>query len=346
MASYPHQLSGGAAPARDDRDGARQRADLLIADEPTTALDVTVQAQILKLLHDLQARHGMAMLFITHDLASCARSRPVCVMKQGKIVEHGEVEKVFSAPQHPYTRELIAAEPKGKPPAVNQAAEVMIRTDDLKVWFPVKRGVLRNVVGHIKAVDGVTVEVRKGETLGIVGESGSGKTTLGLAILRLIASQGPIVCHGRAVAGPQVQGNAAAPGATCRSCFRTPTVRCRRACPSPTSSRKGLWVHQPKLSAAEREGESRARTQGGRARCTDALPLSARIFRRAAPAHCRCARDRAGADVHRAGRATSALDMLIQAQIVDLLRSLQARKNLTYIFISHDLKVVSAWRAA
>ena len=161
-----------------------------------------MQAQILKLLKDLQARLGMAILFITHDLAVVRKvADRLCVMKQGRIVEEGNVAQVFAAPRHPYTRELIAAEPKGSPAPINPQAEVMMRTDDLKVWFPIKRGVLRRVVGHIKAVDGVSIEVRRGETLGVVGEFGSGKTTLGLAILRLVSSEGPIVFMGSALQG-------------------------------------------------------------------------------------------------------------------------------------------------
>ena len=155
--------------------------DLLIADEPTTALDVTVQAQILSLLKELQTRLGMAMLFITHDLGIVRKlADTVCVMKEGKIVERGPVERVFTAPEHPYTRALLAAEPKPDPAPINADAPVVVETKDLKVWFPIKRGVMRRVVGHIKAVDGVSIAVRQGETLGIVGESGSGKTTLGL----------------------------------------------------------------------------------------------------------------------------------------------------------------------
>src|SRR5438874_3523706 len=202
LASYPHQLSGGQRQRVMIAMALANEPDLLIADEPTTALDVTVQAQILTLLKDLQTRLGMAMLFISHDLGIVRKlADTVCVMKEGRIVEQGPVERVFTAHEHPYTRALLAAEPKPDPAPVRPDEPVVVEVKDLKVWFPVKRGVLRRVVGHIKAVDGVSVAVRKGETLGIVGESGSGKTTLGLAILRLISSQGQIVFLGKPIAG-------------------------------------------------------------------------------------------------------------------------------------------------
>src|SRR4051812_9596901 len=202
LGSYPHQLSGGQRQRVMIAMALANEPDLLIADEPTTALDVTVQAQILKLLRDLQSRLGMAMLFITHDLGIMRKiADRVCVMKQGKIVEKGDVESILKNPQHPYTQALIAAQPKGPPAPLNPAGDIVVKTGDLKVWFPIKRGVLRKTIGHIKAVDGVSVELRKGETLGVVGESGSGKTTLGLAILRLISSQGPIVFMGQQMQG-------------------------------------------------------------------------------------------------------------------------------------------------
>src|SRR4030081_2542267 len=202
LGSYPHQLSGGQRQRVMIAMALANEPDLLIADEPTTALDVTVQAQILKLLKDIQSRLGMAMLFITHDLGIVRKlADRVCVMKEGKIVEHGPVERVFSAPQHPYTRALLAAEPKPDPAPINADAPVVVETKDLKVWFPIKRGVMRRVVGHIKAVDGVSIAVRQGETLGIVGESGSGKTTLGLAILRLVPADGPILFMGKSLQG-------------------------------------------------------------------------------------------------------------------------------------------------
>jgi microcin C transport system ATP-binding protein len=188
LGSYPHQLSGGQRQRVMIAMALANEPDLLIADEPTTALDVTVQAQIIKLLQDIQQRLGMSLLFITHDLGIVRKiAQRVCVMKDGVIVEHGDVARVFAAPTHPYTRALLAAEPKPDPAPPRPTAPMVLQATDLKVWFPIKRGLMRKVVGHIKAVDGISVELRKGETLGVVGESGSGKTTLGLALLRLIS---------------------------------------------------------------------------------------------------------------------------------------------------------------
>src|SRR6202020_2069122 len=202
LASYPHQLSGGQRQRVMIAMALANEPDLLIADEPTTALDVTVQAQIIKLLQDIQKRLGMSLLFITHDLGIVRKiAQKVCVMKDGVIVEHGDVAHVFAAPAHPYTRALLSAEPKPAPGPPQPTAPMMLQATDLKVWFPIKRGLMRKVVGHIKAVDGVSVELRKGETLGVVGESGSGKTTLGLALLRLISSDGPIVFMGHPLRG-------------------------------------------------------------------------------------------------------------------------------------------------
>lgn len=194
LSALPHQLSGGQRQRVMIAMALANRPELFIADEPTTALDVTVQAQILALLKKLQARHQMAMLFITHDLGIVRKiADDVAVMQKGKIVETGSVAQLFATPRHPYTKALIAAEPKGKPPAADLAAEPIIEAKDIRVWFPIKRGVFRRTVGFIKAVDGVSVVVREGETVGVVGESGSGKTTLGLALLRLVRSEGAIV---------------------------------------------------------------------------------------------------------------------------------------------------------
>src|ERR1700745_2920327 len=202
LGSYPHQLSGGQRQRVMIAMALANEPDLLLAHEATTALDVTVQAQIIKLLQDIQKRLGMSLLFITHDLGIVRKiAQKVCVMKDGEIVEQGEVAGIFAAPQHPYTRALLAAEPKPDPAPPQPDAPLVLQTTDLKVWFPIKRGVLRKVVGHIKAVDGISMQVRKGETLGVVGESGSGKTTLGLAILRLISSDGPVVFMGETIQG-------------------------------------------------------------------------------------------------------------------------------------------------
>ena len=342
LGSYPHQLSGGQRQRVMIAMALANEPDLLIADEPTTALDVTVQAQVLRLLKNLQTRLGMAMLFITHDLGIVHKiADRVCVMKQGKIVEQGAVERVYTAPEHPYTRDLLAAEPKGEPAPLNPAGEVVVRTDDLKVWFPIKRGVLRKVVGHIKAVDGVTIEVRRGETLGVVGESGSGKTTLGLAILRLISSNGPIVFMGRPLQGLKFK--AMRPiRRDMQIVFQDPYGSLSPRMSISDIIEEGLWVHHPKLTDAEREQRVvRALTDVG-------LDPDARF---------RFPHEYSGGQRQRIAVAraivleptfvvldepTSALDMLIQSQIVDLLRDLQKRRNLTYLFISHDLKVVAA----
>ncbi|MBN8910982.1 MAG: ATP-binding cassette domain-containing protein [Rhizobiales bacterium] len=200
--AFPHQLSGGQRQRVMIAMALANEPDLLIADEPTTALDVTIQAQILELLRDLQREMGMAMLLITHDLGIVRRmAERVYVMQNGLIVEEEATEKLFTAPRHPYTQHLLAAEPKGQPPVFKADAPVIAETSDLKVWFPIKRGLMQRTVDHVKAVDGVSVRILAGQTVGVVGESGSGKTTLGLAILRLISSKGPIVYMGRRIDG-------------------------------------------------------------------------------------------------------------------------------------------------
>ena len=342
LASYPHQLSGGQRQRVMIALALANEPDLLIADEPTTALDVTVQAQIIKLIKDLQARLGMAVLFITHDLGIVRKTAErVCVMRHGKIVEQGAVADVFADPRHPYTRELIAAEPKPDPAPLQPGAPAVIRTDDLKVWFPVRRGFLRRTIGHIKAVDGVSIEVRKGETLGIVGESGSGKTTLGLAILRLISSQGPIVFMGKPLQGLKFKSMLPF-RRDMQIVFQDPYGSLSPRMSLSDIIEEGLWVHHPAMPKAEREErvmlalvevgldpETRFRyphefSGGQRQRIAVArtLVLEPTFIVLDEP--------------------TSALDMLIQAQIVDLLRALQKRRDLTYLFISHDLRVVAA----
>lgn len=342
LSSYPHQLSGGQRQRVMIAMALANEPDLLIADEPTTALDVTVQAQILTLLKSLQQRLGMAMLFITHDLGIVQKiADRVCVMTKGEIVETGPVAPLFSNPQHPYTRHLLAAEPRGTPPASDPAAPTIVDVADLKVWFPIKRGLLRRTVGHIKAVDGVDLSIRRGETLGVVGESGSGKSTLGYALLRLIPSEGRIV-----VLGNEIQGRswkAMRPlRADMQIVFQDPFGSLSPRLSVDRIIGEGLAVHMPKLTAAERDGRVvKALEEVG-------LPAEARF---------RYPHEFSGGQRQRIAIAramvlepklvvldepTSALDVSIQAQVVDLLRDLQQRHGLTYMFISHDLKVVRA----
>jgi microcin C transport system ATP-binding protein len=342
LQSYPHQLSGGQRQRVMIAMALANEPDLLIADEPTTALDVTVQAQILSLLKELQSRLGMAMLFITHDLGIVRKlADTVCVMKEGKIVETGPVERVFTAPTHAYTRALLAAEPKPDPAPLRAGAPIVVETKDLKVWFPVKRGVMRRVVGHIKAVDGVSIAVRQGETLGIVGESGSGKTTLGLAILRLVSSDGPIVFLGNKITGLTFK-KMRPFRRQMQVVFQDPYGSLSPRMSVSDIIEEGLWVHHPKLTRSEREQ-----------RVIKALrDVGLDPDTRFRYPHEFSGGQRQRIAVARAivleptfvvlDEPTSALDMLIQAQIVDLLRALQKRLNLTYLFISHDLRVVAA----
>jgi microcin C transport system ATP-binding protein len=342
LGSYPHQLSGGQRQRVMIAMALANKPDLLIADEPTTALDVTVQAQILKLLKDTQTQLGMSMLFITHDLGIVRKlADRVCVMQRGKIVEQGPVERVFTAPEHPYTRALLAAEPKPDPAPPRPEAPVVVETKELKVWFPVKRGVLRKVVGHIKAVDGVSIELRKGETLGVVGESGSGKTTLGLAILRLISSTGPIVFMGNSIEGLKFK-QMRPFRHDMQIVFQDPYGSLSPRMSVSDIIEEGLWVHHPNLSKATREQ-----------RVVDALTdVGLDPETRHRYPHEFSGGQRQRIAVARAlvleptfivlDEPTSALDMLIQSQMVDLLRDLQKRHDLTYMFISHDLRVVAA----
>src|SRR5262252_7621646 len=342
LRSYPHQLSGGQRQRVMIAMALANEPDLLIADEPTTALDVTVQAQILNLLKELQRRLGMAMLFITHDLGIVRKlADRVCVMKEGKIVEQGPVERVFTAAEHPYTRALLAAEPKPDPAPLMPQAPIVVATNDLKVWFPIRLGVLRQTVGHIKAVDGVSITIHQGETLGVVGESGSGKTTLGLAILRLVSSDGPIVFFGSKIAGLTFK-KMRPFRHHMQIVFQDPYGSLSPRMSVSDIIEEGLWVHHPKLTKEEREQKViRALRDVG-------LDPATRF---------RYPHEFSGGQRQRIAVAraivleptfivldepTSALDMLIQAQIVDLLRDLQKRLNLTYLFISHDLRVVAA----
>ncbi|CAN7737782.1 ABC transporter ATP-binding protein [Bradyrhizobium sp. LjRoot220] len=342
LQSYPHQLSGGQRQRVMIAMALANEPDLLIADEPTTALDVTVQAQILALLAEIRARLGMSMLFITHDLGIVRRiADVVCVMNGGKIVEQGPVEQVFTEPKHSYTRDLLAAEPKPDPAPPRPDSPVVMSADNLKVWFPVKRGLLRRTVDHIKAVDGVSLAVRKGETLGVVGESGSGKTTLGLALLRLISSDGPIVFLGNNIQGLRFK--AMLPfRRDMQIVFQDPFGALSPRMSVGDIVAEGLTVHQPRLTHEERE-----------ARVVKALQdVGLDPKTRFRYPHEFSGGQRQRISIARAvvlepdfvvlDEPTSALDMLFQAQMVDLLRELQRKRDLTYMFISHDLRVVAS----
>ena len=340
--SYPHQLSGGQRQRVMIAMALANEPDLLIADEPTTALDVTVQAQILELLQDLQRRLEMAMLLITHDLTIVRKvASRVAVMTNGEIVETGPVTDVFDRPRHPYTRHLLAAEPKGRPLQRDPSAPRVMEGDQIKVHFPIQRGLLRRTVGHIKAVDGVTLDVRRGQTVGVVGESGSGKTTLGLALLRLTRSEGAIRFEGRDLQGLS------------SSRLRPLRREMQIVFQDPFSSLS------PRLSVGQiiEEGLLVHGLGGGRA---GRRRLVAKVLEEVGldPAsQDRFPHEFSGGQRQRISIAramvleprfvvldepTSALDMSVQAQIVDLLRDLQARHGLAYMFISHDLRVVRA----
>jgi microcin C transport system ATP-binding protein len=342
LAAYPHQLSGGqrqrvmiaAALANDPK--------LLIADEPTTALDVTIQAQILELLANLKRRLGMAMLLITHDLAVVRRHADrVVVMKDGEAVEQGPVGRLFAAPAHPYTRMLLATEPRGRPAPVPADATEIVRADAVRVYFPIRRGVLRRTVGYVQAVDGISLAVREGETVGLVGESGSGKTTLGLALLRLEDSRGAIRFEGNDIQGRTHR--ALRPlRRRMQIVFQDPYGSLSPRLTAGEIVGEGLEVHARDLSRATREAAiATALTEVGldpamagryphefsggqrqRIAIARALVLKPRLVVLDEP--------------------TSALDVSVQAQVVDLLRDLQARHRLAYLFISHDLRVVRA----
>ncbi|RWN35465.1 MAG: ABC transporter ATP-binding protein [Mesorhizobium sp.] len=340
--AYPHQLSGGQRQRVMIAMALANEPELLIADEPTTALDVTVQAQILELLAGLKSRKGMSMLFITHDLGIVRKiADRVCVMTKGKIVETGPTKEIFANPQHAYTRHLLAAEPKGKPPAANADAKPVMTGKDIKVWFPIKQGFFRRTVDNVKAVDGVDVTVRAGQTLGVVGESGSGKTTLGLALARMISSTGTIQFNGRDI--NQLTFNAMRPlRRELQIVFQDPFGSLSPRMSIAEIIEEGLKIHEPKLSPDERDDKVAAvlkevgldpatrnryphEFSGGqrqRVAIARAMVLNPRFVMLDEP--------------------TSALDMSVQAQVVDLLRSLQAKHDLAYLFISHDLKVIRA----
>jgi len=342
LSAYPHQLSGGQRQRVMIAIALANEPDLLIADEPTTALDVTIQAQILELLKSLQKEMGMAMLLITHDLGIVRRmAERVYVMRNGEIVETGKTEDIFTAPKHPYTRHLIEAEPKGNPPAVDMSRPVVVETENLKVWFPIKRGWLQKTVDYVKAVDGLSMKVRAGETLGVVGESGSGKTTLGLAILRLLSSEGPIAYVGNRIDG--LTNKQIRPlRKEMQIVFQDPYGSLSPRLTVEQIIEEGLLIQNPELDEdSRRERVATALREVGLDPATrDRYPheFSGGQRQRIAVARAMVLKPK----FVMLDEPTSALDMSVQAQIVDLLRDLQRKNDLAYLFISHDLKVVRA----
>jgi microcin C transport system ATP-binding protein len=339
--AFPHQLSGGQRQRVMIAMALANEPDLLIADEPTTALDVTIQAQILKLLKTLQARYGMALLFITHDLGIVAKMADrVCVMTQGRIVEQGPVAEVFDNPQHSYTQHLLSAEPKGRPVEADPAAAEILKLDDVKVHFPVKRGVLRRTVGYIKAVDGVSLTLREGHTIGLVGESGSGKTTLGLALLRLEGSKGGIQFDKQDLQALS-QREIRPLRRQMQIVFQDPYSSLSPRMSVGEIVGEGLQVHRIGSDADRSRMIDQALTEVGldpAARERYPHEFSGGQRQRIAIARALVLKPR----LIVLDEPTSALDMSVQAQIVDLLRDLQTRHKLAYLFISHDLKVVRA----
>jgi microcin C transport system ATP-binding protein len=340
--AYPHQLSGGQRQRVMIAMALANEPDLLIADEPTTALDVTIQAQILGLLKDLQARMGMAVLLITHNLSVVANiADRVSVMTRGEIVEQGDIDGILQNPQHSYTKHLIEAEPKGTAVAYDPGADIVMETSDLKVHFPVTSGILRRTVDHIKAVDGVSMSVRRGQTVGVVGESGSGKTTLALALLRLTESDGPVVFLGK-----DVQGWKAKPLRPVRRhmqvVFQDPYGSLSPRMTVGEIIGEGLQIHEPGVTKQEHDTaiDEALREVGLDAARSARLP------------HELCGGERQRVAVARAmilkpefvvlDEPTSALDLSVQAQIVMLLRELQTKHKIAFLFISHDMKVVRA----
>jgi len=341
LTSYPHQLSGGQRQRVMIAMALANGPELLIADEPTTALDVTIQAQILELLAELKRDEKMSLLFITHDLAVVRKiADRVYVMQAGEIVEEGPTEALFANPRHPYTQMLLGAEPGGRPDPVPEGAREVVRTEDLRIWFPIQRGLLRRTVGHIKAVNAASLSVRQGETLGIVGESGSGKTTLALAIMRLIRSDGPVAFLGR-----EIQGLGAREMRGLRRdmqiVFQDPYGSLSPRMSAMQIIEEGLGVHGVEPGQIPRDMVAAIMEEVGLDPATmDRYPheFSGGQRQRIAIARAMILRPKLVV----LDEPTSALDMTVQVQIVALLRALQKKYGLAYLFISHDLKVVRA----
>ena len=341
LGAYPHQLSGGQRQRVMIAMALANGPELLIADEPTTALDVTIQAQILELLADLKRREGLSLLFITHDLGVVRRiADRVCVMQGGEIVEQGPAEEIFANPQHPYTQKLLAAEPKGRPDPVPDTAPEIVQTRNLRVWFPIHAGLLRRTVGHVKAVNDASISVRAGETLGIVGESGSGKTTLALAIMRLIDSDGPIVFLGQDIHGWGA-GKMRPLRRDMQIVFQDPFGSLSPRMTVEQIIAEGLGVHGLQPGRDRREMVAEIMTEVGLDPANMARyphEFSGGQRQRVAIARAMILRPKLVV----LDEPTSALDMTVQVQIVDLLRDLQRKWGLAYLFISHDLRVVRA----
>ena len=341
LGAYPHQLSGGQRQRVMIAMALANDPGLLIADEPTTALDVTIQAQILELLAELKASEGMSLLFITHDLGIVRSiADRVCVLQDGEIVESGPTDEIFANPQHPYTQKLLAAEAVGAPEPVAPDAEVIAQTRDLRIWFPIQRGLLKRTVGYVKAVNQATLTVRAGETLGVVGESGSGKTTLALAIMRLIGSQGDISFIGRPIDGLSRKEMKPLRG-DMQIVFQDPYGSLSPRMTVEEIIAEGLTIHDIDPSRDRREMVAEIMGEVGLDPATMARyphEFSGGQRQRIAIARAMILRPRLVV----LDEPTSALDMTVQVQIVDLLRDLQRKYGLAYLFISHDLKVVRA----
>ncbi len=340
--AYPHQLSGGQRQRVMIAMAIANEPDILIADEPTTALDVTIQAQILDLMRELRDRLGMALLLITHDLSIVRHmAERVCVMTQGEIVESGPTPEIFARPSHPYTRRLLAAEPKGRVAPADPAAPVLVEGDNVKVWFPIRRGLFQRIKGYVKAVDGVSLAVHAGTTLGVVGESGSGKTTLGLALLRLLDAEGGIRFAGHDIAHER-QKRLRPLRREMQVVFQDPYSSLSPRLSIAQIVGEGLRVHRLADSEAEQRQliEAALEEVGLDPTAADRYPheFSGGQRQRVAIARALVLQPRFLV----LDEPTSALDMSVQAQIVELLRELQARYGLAYLFISHDLRVVRA----